>query len=809
MKGLVRWLDSGVRVLQRFGMGQWALTRRNQRRALALICTSVAVALLLVDLEGESGGSVEEGGIATHTVTATHAFEYVDEASLEAAREEASSTVEPVFVHRMSHSADLTQRVSRAFRRARAELGNGGLAPEDTARSAARQAFTDGLGVGVPDGVVGVLEEEGFGQEAEVVVTELLIGAMRQHVIPSEDLLPQGAVTVGLFELTPDGESRDLGTVNTRLFHNPREVRESVSLAVLEYSGRAVAAGVMEASGTVAKALVRPNVTYDVAQTNNRREQASQAVTMPSVVLEKGQTLFRDGDRLTHAHVLAYRAMSAGSQHYSVLAQVLVLSMLIGLLLGALYSFCRSMSADMQTHPHDAAAVGLALIGTAAAARILVEGAGGIASFIGFEAEASSVWFLLPVAGVSMLIRLILGPIWTLLYTVSAAVLCSVLMGLGAIPMIFFLFSGLLGARLAGQARERIAVFRAALWVGFFHAVLLILFHFVQIFAGDQAVSLATQMRPLWSMSLGFVGGMGSAFVVLGLLPMFEVAGFVTDYRMLELANLNHPLLRQLMLRAPGTYHHSMVVGTLAEAGCESVGANGVRARVAAYFHDIGKTLSPQYFVENQRDGRNRHVGLDPTTSARVIIAHVADGFKMAQEHRLPQPILDIIQTHHGTGLLQYFYVKAHEGVEEGGAPVDESAFRYAGPKPDTREAGIVMLADKVEAATRTLKNPTERNLRQMMGHIIESVLQDGQFTNCPITLDEIDRVKNTFVTVLMGIYHQRIEYPSSVKLEEVLPRPASPEVTITLDQEDGLGEIGPKDDATEDYESIQFLPKN
>jgi putative nucleotidyltransferase with HDIG domain len=809
MKGMARRLDSVVRVLQRFGVGQWALTRRDQRRILALVCTSLAVALLLVDFDGGSDGSVQEGEIAPHTVTATHTFEYVDEASLEAAREEASTSVEPVFVHRLSHAADLTSRVSRAFRRARAELGNGGVAPEEAARASARQAFTDGLGVGMPDVVVRVLEEDGFRQEAEVVVTELLMGAMRQHVIPSEDLLPKGAVTVGLFELTPDGEPHDLGTVNTRLFVNPREARESVSIAMLEYSGRAVSERVTEASSHVAKALVRPNVTYDVAQTNGRRESARQAVTMPSVVLEKGQTLYRDGDRITDAHVLAYRAMNEGSQHYSVLAQVLVLSMLIGLLLGVLYSFCRSMSSDMQTHPHDAAAVGLALIGTAAAARILVAGAGGIASFIGFEAEASSVWFLLPVAGVAMLIRLILGPIWTLLYTVSAAVLCSVLMGLGAIPMIFFLFSGLLGARLAGEARERIAVFRAALWVGFFHGLLLILFHFVQIFAGDEAVSLATQMRPLWSMSLGFVGGVFSSFVVLGLLPMFEVAGFVTDYRMLELANLNHPLLRQLMLRAPGTYHHSLVVGTLAEAGCEAVGANGVRARVAAYFHDIGKTLNPQYFVENQRDGRNRHEGLDPTTSARVIIAHVADGFKMAQEHRLPQPILDIIQTHHGTGLLQFFYVKAHEGVEEGAAPPDENAFRYAGPKPDTREAGIVMLADKVEAATRTIKHPTERNLRQMMGHIIESVIQDGQFTNCPMTLDEIDRVKNTFVTVLMGIYHQRIEYPSSAKLDEVLPRPASPEVTITLDQEEGLGEIGPTDDATEDYESIQFLPRN
>jgi putative nucleotidyltransferase with HDIG domain len=244
-------------------------------------------------------------------------------------------------------------------------------------------------------------------------------------------------------------------------------------------------------------------------------------------------------------------------------------------------------------------------------------------------------------------------------------------------------------------------------------------------------------------------------------MPLFEAAGFVTDYRLMELANLNHPLLRQLMLRAPGSYHHSVLVGTLAEAACEEVGANALQARVAAYFHDVGKALKPQYFIENQRGEVNRHTTLDPHTSARVIINHVLDGGRLALEYKLPQPIIDNIYMHHGTGLLQYFFAQARLQADDPSS-VDEATFRYPGPKPSTREAGIIMLADKVEAATRTIREPNEENIRAMINQIINSVMADGQFERCPLTFQEIYTIADSFVQVLLGIYHQRIEYPAT-----------------------------------------------
>jgi hypothetical protein len=274
-----------------------------------------------------------------------------------------------------------------------------------------------------------------------------------------------------------------------------------------------------------------------------------------------------------------------------------------------------------------------------------------------------------------------------------------------------------------------------------------------------------------------------NAVLALGIVPAFELFGFVTDYKLLELASLNHPLLRQLMLRAPGTYHHSVIVGTLSEAACETVGANALLARVACYFHDIGKGLKPQYFIENQRDTANRHDRLSPEASAAVIINHVREGGVLALQHKLPRPIVDNIYMHHGTGIIQYFYARAKElaAPEE---TVDERLFRYPGPKPDSREAGIIMLADKVEAACRTIKEPNEERIRAMIQQIVNSVMTDGQFESCPLTLRELYQIADTFTGVLLGIYHHRIEYPATKAISSGQGRfiPVPKQGTITLE---------------------------
>jgi len=253
----------------------------------------------------------------------------------------------------------------------------------------------------------------------------------------------------------------------------------------------------------------------------------------------------------------------------------------------------------------------------------------------------------------------------------------------------------------------------------------------------------------------------GSLMTVL--LPTVErVFGVQTDLSLIELGDPAHPLLQELIRRAPGTYNHSITVASLAEAAAESVGARGLLVRVGAYFHDIGKMLKPGYFIENQSQGDNRHDSLVPAMSTLVIIAHVKDGADLARQNKLPEPIIDFIQQHHGTTLVEYFYRQANEQKEKDpdGGEVDESSFRYPGPKPQTKEAGVLMLADAVESASRALKEPTPSRIESIVEELAMKRLLDGQFDECGLTLEEVQKIGESLVKSLTAVYHGRVKYP-------------------------------------------------
>jgi putative nucleotidyltransferase with HDIG domain len=232
---------------------------------------------------------------------------------------------------------------------------------------------------------------------------------------------------------------------------------------------------------------------------------------------------------------------------------------------------------------------------------------------------------------------------------------------------------------------------------------------------------------------------------------------------LLELGNQSHPLLQELVRRAPGTYNHSINVASIAEAAAEAIGANGLLVRVGAYFHDIGKMLKPAYFVENQNAmGGNRHESLVPAMSTLVIIAHVKDGAEMARQHHLPQRIIDFIEQHHGTTLVEYFYRQASRQSElnPDAGEVDESNFRYPGPKPQTKEAAVMMMADAVESASRTLSDPTPSRIESLVEEIAMKRLTDGQFDECGLTLQELRTIQNSLIKTLTAVYHGRVKYP-------------------------------------------------
>jgi hypothetical protein len=263
-------------------------------------------------------------------------------------------------------------------------------------------------------------------------------------------------------------------------------------------------------------------------------------------------------------------------------------------------------------------------------------------------------------------------------------------------------------------------------------------------------------LRALWGIMAGFLMG--------GSLPFLEkIFGIVTDINLLELSDVSHPLLLDVMRKAPGTYNHSVAVATLAETAAEQIGANPLVCRVGSYFHDVGKMLKPQYFVENQTDSVSRHEALNPAMSTLIIIGHVKDGADLAHEHHLPQVIIDMIEQHHGTTLVEYFYQEATREVEESTedeGDLDESAFRYPGPKPQSKEACILMLADAVESASRTLSEPTPGRIEGLVHELTLKRLLDGQFDECGVTLQEIGRIKESLIKSVIAIYHGRVKYP-------------------------------------------------
>lgn len=258
----------------------------------------------------------------------------------------------------------------------------------------------------------------------------------------------------------------------------------------------------------------------------------------------------------------------------------------------------------------------------------------------------------------------------------------------------------------------------------------------------------------------GFVNGAVCGIAITVLLPFIERAfNVITDLSLLEMADLNKPVLRRLALEAPGTYNHSLFVGNLADAAAQMVGANRLFARVGGYYHDIGKLSKPDYFVENHGTASSRHHDLSPTMSALVIISHVKDGVELAREHKLPGSVIDIIREHHGTTLVEYFYQEAVAKAEDTRA-VSEGSFRYPGPKPRTKEAAIIMVADSIESASRTVDDPTPSKLESLVSDIVRKKLSDGQFDECNITLADLKRIETSFTKSLAGIFHSRIKYP-------------------------------------------------
>ena len=356
--------------------------------------------------------------------------------------------------------------------------------------------------------------------------------------------------------------------------------------------------------------------------------------------------------------------------------------------------------------------------------------------------------FYLPIASVAMLTMLLFNDMQLVfMMAFMSCALSGLMMNFSLSEMLIFFMGSLAGAYKLKEARTRGAILAAGLLVAF---VQVVGFFLVEPLTSDV---VGYVLRPL------AVNGFTAGLVVMVSLKVFEsLFGEVTNFTLLELSDSSQPLLKRMVVEAPGTYHHSLIVSNLAETAADAIGANALLVRVGAYYHDIGKMVKPEYFTENQIVMGNKHDQLEPSMSRLVILNHVKEGVELAQKHRLNQKIIDFIPQHHGTSLIHYFYQKALAESET--EDVGEQDYRYPGPKPQTKETAIVLLADSVEGATRALDEHTPQKIEDVVRKIINNKFIDGQLDECNLTLREIDTIASIFMRVLSAMYHSRVKYP-------------------------------------------------
>jgi hypothetical protein len=702
-----------------------AFTRRDAVRlavAAVLLVTGLTAVLSIDDLPRAVDLSV--GDLATTDVRAPRTLVFESETETVAARQAARDAVAPQYDYKAETAAALTRRQLDVL----ATL----LAPVDA-------AFAPAVTV----------------EERQVALSEALPGLTLSSRKTLYALAPER------WSLTGAEATRVLGLVQ----RDP--LRDAELEAARRNLGERFSAALTDDERGLATELVAPllapNATYSETLTSDARDAAAAAVPTVTYTIRQGEVIVDAGKQVTALEIAKLEAFGLTEARLDV-ARLAGWFLLAALVVVLLLAWTWRYRQELWHRARALALLGLVLLVTALAYKL--------------TAGRSIMPFFVPGAGASMLVAILLGAGPATMITAMLAILAGAANGL-SLEIAAYVFIGGMTGVIAVRRGDRVGVFLQA---GL--AIVVACVVVVSIFSLLGARDL-TGILQLWGASLA--AGVGSAIATVGTFQAVgNLFGILTVFQLLELANPSQPLLRRLLLETPGTYHHSLMVGNLAERAAEAIGADPLMARVAAYYHDVGKLANAGAFIENQAGADNVHDDLEPDVSAQVLKAHVADGIDIAYQAKLPRPLIAFIPQHHGTTRLAYFWAKAREhaaaalgGLETAAGraaadALDERRFRHNGPRPQSREAAILMLADGVEASVRSLSSQDEPSIRAMVGRIIDERLDDGQFDECDLTLRDLERIREAFVAQLLGMYHQRIAYPGNKVVELEARRTAS-----------------------------------
>ena len=770
------------RIKERFLKG--LAPQQNMRWLILLTVVLVFTAILYPGLV-VTDFAYRIGDVAERDVKASQDFLIEDRQATEVNKQKAAEQTLTVYDHDVMLARNLTRTIDTAFADMRRELQDlkakqalrAAAQPESSpavesspgppalpAPAAADEAdaasiqqmlaekqtgFGESLGIRVPDEIYTLLVEYAFSQNIADRMIQILYEIFKTGVVSNKEILLRESEKGILLHTV--GTDKERVVYNLRQFYDLEEAQMMARIMgqpMLKELGYTDADRIVD----LIQGLLQPNITLNRNETQKRREAAIDEIKPVFHKIKAGEMLLREGERVTAVQALKLRALQEEQRNQRIARSSLgaALIMLCVLLSAYLLRFHKQ---QMRVEAINKDIVFLAVV--LCTFFVTAEVAGSLSRTLAqttpFSFEATSLFYATPLSAAAMLVCLFLG--------LQTAVMVAVILAIGAAivlhgsleALIFFLVSGAMAAYWIQDCRERRVFIKAGLMTGLLNMALAVA---IGVYAGFESWTTI-----LWGCGFAFLGGMLSAIIATGLVPLIEMLfEYSSDIKLLELANLDQPLMRRLMIEAPGSYHHSVIVGNLVEAAASEIGANPLLAKVCGYYHDIGKIRKPAYFIENQKEGRNRHDKLAPSMSALILIAHIKDGTDLARQYKLGEAITDTIRQHHGTSLIHYFYDKAKQLRGEAAVKIDD--FRYPGPKPQTREAGLVMLADVVEAASRVLDNPTPSRIQGLVQRLINRIFSDGQLDNCELTLRDLHNIAKSFNTILNGIHHHRIEYP-------------------------------------------------
>lgn len=704
------------------------------------------------------------GSAAPRDIRAPFDLQIKDEVATRQKREEARAKVAPLYDWDSLYATSQVARVRTSFEAGRALLdtegralrqGEGSRQGRKEAEARLLDALGESLGGGLSRFALRQLYADGLTVQSERVAAEVLQGVASRKIVADGDPLPRYGV-IRIRDIRRPGaewEQRDPGRSEIITQATARRLPGGRMEEMLDLPPQL--RGALE---EYCRALLGPNLTFNSQETARRQDEAARQVEPLVVFVRKGQVILKAGETVDDSARQKIDAFQAESKAVLDVPVLVAVALFLLLLLAFLFMYLKTYRKVRRPELNLFVLVLQVMLLFVLLAEGMVTGLRALAEAVRSPllGRPELLIFLVPVAAGAMLLTLLVDKHVAVVYAVAYAVLFGLLADSDYAMTLYALLSGFTGIYAGYNLAQRSAQWKASLLLGATNALLAL-----AVLAPDPLWG-EDPSKALLPAALAFASGLPlTTMLVSPLVPLFENAyGLLTEVRLLQLGNMNHPVLRRLSLDAPGTYNHSVMMATLSEAAANAVGANGLFCRVASYYHDIGKILNPVYFVENQVAGQNPHDRLTPRVSSLIIAAHVKEGIAMARQYRLPQAVVDVIPQHHGTRRIHYFYDKALAQHDPEKGELHESDYRYPGPKPRTREAAIIMLADGVEAGSRVLKDPSHQRLSGLIEEMVERVVAEGQLEECDLTFRDLSKVQDAFFQILIGVFSRRISYP-------------------------------------------------